>query len=236
MNLFYRVLMIVLCTAGLLTGCSSSQPVELHLARQAVEMARNEGAQSYASAELDQAAGALQQGERLLNNGQNEKAVATLQQATQWAITAKSKARSQRQTIQQYASQREALKAEQRLSSLHKQLKTSQDQLPVIAPAPPQRPVETSPDPKLPISEPQPTAAVTEYRVGSGENLYSIAARTSIYGEGLLWPLLYRANRDQIKDPQQIFPGQILSVPRNHTDEERKSARETARRSGIFLP
>jgi len=236
MNLFYRVLMIVLVAAGLMTGCASSPPVELHLAQQAVEMARNEGAQSYASAELKQADTALQQGECLLNNGQHDKAVDTLQQATQWAITAKSKARIQRQTIQQYTSQCEALEADQRLTSLQKQLDSSQNQLTVVAPAPPQRPIETTPNQQTPATKPQPTTAVTEYRVGSGENLYSIAARTSIYGEGLLWPLLYRANRDQIKDPQQIFPGQILSVPRNHSDEERESARETARRSGIFLP
>nr|WP_320116844.1 DUF4398 domain-containing protein [uncultured Desulfuromonas sp.] len=236
MNLCYRVLLIVLCTAGLMTGCASSPPVELHVARYAVETARNEGAQSYATAELSQATTALQRGETLLSNGRHDKAVATLQQATQWAITAKSKARAQRQTIQQYSSQCEALEAEQRLYSLQKKLQTSHDQLSVVAPTPPRPRPETSPQQEASVAETTLTTPLTEYRVGTGENLYSIAARRAIYGEGLLWPLLYRANRDQIKDPQQIFPGQILSVPRNHTEEERESARETARSSGIFLP
>jgi|LGOV01.1.fsa_nt_gb nucleoid-associated protein YgaU len=77
--------------------------------------------------------------------------------------------------------------------------------------------------------------ALTEYTVQSGENLYSIAARTNIYHEGLLWPLIYQANRDQIKDPQQIFPGQTLTITRKHDSSEKEKARETARNSGIFL-
>ncbi len=77
--------------------------------------------------------------------------------------------------------------------------------------------------------------ALTEYTVQSGENLYSIAARTNIYHEGLLWPLIYKANRDQIKDPQQIFPDQTLTITRNHDSAEKEKARETARNSGIFI-
>lgn len=77
--------------------------------------------------------------------------------------------------------------------------------------------------------------ALTEYTVQTGENLYSIAARTNIYHEGLLWPLIYKANRDQIKDPQQIFPDQTLTITRNHSDDEKEKARETARNSGIFI-
>lgn len=82
---------------------------------------------------------------------------------------------------------------------------------------------------------PQPKKELTAYIVQSGENLYSIAARKNIYHEGLLWPLIYKANRDQIKDPQQIFPGQTLTITRQHSDDEKENARETARNSGIFI-
>lgn len=84
---------------------------------------------------------------------------------------------------------------------------------------------------KAPSARPSP---LVEYTVQSGENLYSIAARANIYREGLLWPLIYKANRDQIKDPQQIFPGQTLTITRNHNEDEKEQARETARNSGIF--
>ncbi|MEA3464861.1 MAG: LysM peptidoglycan-binding domain-containing protein [Thermodesulfobacteriota bacterium] len=76
---------------------------------------------------------------------------------------------------------------------------------------------------------------VSTYNVDTGENLYSIAAKTNTYNEGLLWPLIYKANRDQIKDPQQIFPGQSLTIPRNNSDVEKENARETAIKSRIFL-
>jgi hypothetical protein len=50
----------------------------------------------------------------------------------------------------------------------------------------------------------------------------------------LLWPLLYQANRDQIKDPRQIFPGQTLSIRRDMTEQELEEARQKARESDIF--
>lgn len=86
-----------------------------------------------------------------------------------------------------------------------------------------------------PEQKPQPKKKPTEYIVQRGENLYAIAAHSNIYQEGLLWPLIYKANRDQIKDPQQIFPGQALTIPRQNSDDEKENARETARNSGIFI-
>jgi len=70
--------------------------------------------------------------------------------------------------------------------------------------------------------------------VGSGETLWSIAARPEIYNDPLLWLLLYQANRDQIKDPRQIFRGQTLHIPRNISERERDEAREAARKSTVF--
>lgn len=90
---------------------------------------------------------------------------------------------------------------------------------------------QTTPTPQAP----QPKKKLTTYIVQNGENLYSIAARKTIYHEGLLWPLIYKANRDQIKDPQQIFPGQTLMITRQHNNDEKENARETARNSGIFI-
>jgi nucleoid-associated protein YgaU len=47
--------------------------------------------------------------------------------------------------------------------------------------------------------------------VRPGDTLWSIAEQA--IGDGTLWPALYRANRDQIKDPALLHPGQRLSVP-----------------------
>ncbi len=44
-----------------------------------------------------------------------------------------------------------------------------------------------------------------------GDTLATIAART--LGDPWLWPALYRANRDQIRDPARLHPGQRLEIP-----------------------
>jgi nucleoid-associated protein YgaU len=89
----------------------------------------------------------------------------------------------------------------------------------------------------LKVDKPKPKAKpvkVKSYKVGEGETLWTISAQPQVYDEGLLWPLLYQANRDQIKDPRQIFPGQSLSVRRDMTEQELAEARQKARESDIF--
>jgi nucleoid-associated protein YgaU len=67
------------------------------------------------------------------------------------------------------------------------------------------------------------------YTVRRGETLPQIAARSEIYNDSSLWPLIYRANRDQIRDPRQLWPGQNLKIPRHFTRDE---AQEAKRYSG----
>ena len=47
--------------------------------------------------------------------------------------------------------------------------------------------------------------------VRPGETLWQIAALLS--GDPDRWPELYRANRDQIRDPSRLYPGQRLAIP-----------------------
>jgi nucleoid-associated protein YgaU len=47
--------------------------------------------------------------------------------------------------------------------------------------------------------------------VRPGESLATIAQAE--LGDIALWPVLYRANRDRIKDPARIYPGQELTIP-----------------------
>ncbi|MDJ0789111.1 MAG: LysM peptidoglycan-binding domain-containing protein [Myxococcota bacterium] len=58
------------------------------------------------------------------------------------------------------------------------------------------------------------------YEVKAGESLWIIARAT--IGDGTLWPALYHANRDQIKDPTRVYPGQRLAIPT--VDPERREA------------
>ncbi|MDY0383572.1 LysM peptidoglycan-binding domain-containing protein [Trichlorobacter sp.] len=68
------------------------------------------------------------------------------------------------------------------------------------------------------------------YSVRRGETLPQIAARPEIYNEAGLWPLIYRANRDQVRDPYQLWPGQVLKIPRSYSREEAVEARRQAGR------
>ena len=54
-----------------------------------------------------------------------------------------------------------------------------------------------------------------------GDNLWNIAR--SIYGRGIRYTVIYEANRDQIRDPDLIYPGQVFTTP--HLRQERDSAR-----------
>lgn len=58
------------------------------------------------------------------------------------------------------------------------------------------------------------------HEVRPGDTLWSIAAKA--IGDPTLWPALYRANRDQIKDPALLYPGQKLAIPK--VEPEQRSA------------
>ena len=54
------------------------------------------------------------------------------------------------------------------------------------------------------------------HTVAEGECLYIISGYSTIYDDPLKWPRIYRANRDQIKDPNLIYPGWVLDIPRGY--------------------
>jgi LysM repeat protein len=85
-------------------------------------------------------------------------------------------------------------------------------------------------DVKIEASSREAIAAQTSvYTVRRGETLPQIAARVEIYNDASLWPLIYRANRDQIRNPKQLWPGQALKIPRHFSRDE---AMEAKRYSG----
>lgn len=76
----------------------------------------------------------------------------------------------------------------------------------------------------------------SRYRVKQDETLASIARRKEIFNDYYMWPLIYQANRDQIRDPNIIFPGQELVIPRSMTLEEIIDARKKANAPSPHLP
>jgi nucleoid-associated protein YgaU len=49
------------------------------------------------------------------------------------------------------------------------------------------------------------------YVVVAGDSLSKIAKRE--YGNANDWPRIFEANKDVLKDPNKIFPGQKLRIP-----------------------
>lgn len=49
------------------------------------------------------------------------------------------------------------------------------------------------------------------YTVVAGDSLSKIAKRT--YGDANRWRVIYELNKDIIKNPDLIYPGQVLTLP-----------------------
>ena len=52
----------------------------------------------------------------------------------------------------------------------------------------------------------------------SGDTLSHIAK--AHYGKPNKWHVIFDANRDQIEDPDKIFPGQVLKIPALDLDQD----------------
>lgn len=66
----------------------------------------------------------------------------------------------------------------------------------------------TAPPPKPAAGDAPPTRT---YTVLAGDNLSKIAKQ--FYGDANQWKRIFEANRDIIKNPDLIKPGQILKIP-----------------------
>lgn len=72
---------------------------------------------------------------------------------------------------------------------------------------------------------------ITTYTVGTwAENrdcLWNIAGKIEIYADPFMWPRIWQGNTDQIRNPDIIFPGQVLKIPAKgpKTSEEIKAER-----------
>jgi nucleoid-associated protein YgaU len=57
----------------------------------------------------------------------------------------------------------------------------------------------------------EPAAAPTQVIIQPGNNLWKLSRQ--IYGKGIMYTVIYEANKDQIRRPELIYPGQIFLTP-----------------------
>ena len=72
------------------------------------------------------------------------------------------------------------------------------------------------------------------YTVQTGDNLWAISSKSDVYGNPYKWPLIFKANRGQINDPDLIFPGQAFTVEMNPANEAVDAAVKHARARGSW--
>ena len=79
------------------------------------------------------------------------------------------------------------------------------EEKPQASPPPPkeERPAENAPTP--------PPNTNQTYTVVRGDCLWKIAKR--FYGNGAKYTIIFNANRDKIRNPNLIYPGQVLTIP-----------------------
>ncbi len=74
--------------------------------------------------------------------------------------------------------------------------------------------------------------SIKTYTVGTwAENkdcLWNIAGKTEIFADPFLWPKIWQQNKDIIRNPDVIYPGQVLTLPKkaDKTSDETKAERK----------
>ncbi len=64
-------------------------------------------------------------------------------------------------------------------------------------------------DDRITVVKPEPEA--TFYEVKAGDSLSKIAKH--VYGDAMKYNIIFEANQPMLKDPNLIYPGQVLRIP-----------------------
>jgi hypothetical protein len=99
---------------------------------------------------------------------------------------------------------------------------------------------ETAPTPEAAVSSPgasdASTAGRSSYVVKKGDSLWTIAGQSGVLGDPFRWPLLFKANRDQIQDPDFIDVSLDLNYKTDYTADEIADAVKKAQITPPFQP
>mgnify|MGYP001820585166 CR=1 FL=1 len=98
--------------------------------------------------------------------------------------------------------------------------------------APPEEPAAVEPAPAPAPAEPASTSM--NYEVSTGDNLWNISGKPSVYADPYQWPLIYKANSDQIEDADLIHPGQVLTIDTAPSSSDVSAAIQHAKTRGSW--
>jgi hypothetical protein len=90
-----------------------------------------------------------------------------------------------------------------------------------------------------PTPVPQPSATPVpvgqKYVVKKGDTLWSISRQTGIYSNSFEWPLIFKTNRDEIVDPDEIEVGEVLMIQQGISSDQIKRAIQLASDTPAFV-
>ena len=76
--------------------------------------------------------------------------------------------------------------------------------------------------------------ASDSYSVVTGDNLWNISGKNEVYSDPYQWPMIYKANRDKIKDADLIYSGQTLQIDRSASQADIDAAINHAKTRGAW--
>ncbi len=228
----------------LLSGCGSAPTQEMSDARQAIAAAKEAGAGGYAPGTMGSAQDLLTQAESLLEGWSydeaREKAVAAKKEAVKARNMAvainNAKDALKRASAIGYAwrdtgklikkAEAAAKKGDEKAAVKIANAATAQSEAAIV-----QAKSESS---RYLAGVPSLPGGGDDYAVDKGDNLWKISGKSGIYGNAFQWPMIYKANADQIKDPDLIFPGQSLTISRAFSGADVDAAISHARNRGAW--
>jgi hypothetical protein len=86
------------------------------------------------------------------------------------------------------------------------------------------------------VSQKESFKQAEHYVVKPNDCLWRIAGKPDIYGDPFQWPLLFKANRDLIQDPDLIYPQQKLTVAEGLSQAQIERARQLAMDTPKYKP
>jgi len=222
---------IVLILLVVLAGCGSHDPVWRMKAQLTLLQLQGEDAQAFRPDDYASVNKAFRNGELLLTEEEDDElADEQFKLAYQKGLILKQELQQhkvwQMEEARQKKIEERALREEEERAHLEAELRRQEELQETHKNLQKKKMIGENADSGLSNHVVQPTF----YTVRRGETLPQIAARPELYNDVALWPLIYRANRDQIRDPYQLWPGQTLKIPRNFSREEALEARRQAHR------
>lgn len=104
----------------------------------------------------------------------------------------------------------------------------------VVPPAAPE--TLASPPPEVPTPTPVPEKKIRKYIVVRGDTLWGISGMDVGYKDNFQWPLIFKENRDQIKDPDLIYPKQEFLLRDDWSQADIDKARKDSSDTPKYVP